>query len=57
MPYEHHRQPLLPWPRFVQRMAWSSAVGLLLIAGVIFAPVVHRLLHALHADPDQRPRR
>ena len=119
MPFEHHRQPLLPWPRFVQRVAWSSAVGLLLIggslgagmfgyrvtmalswidafvnaamilsgmgplaipqtdaakifagtyalfsglavlaiAGVIFAPVVHRLLHALHADPDQRPRR
>jgi len=116
MPFEHHRQPLLPWPRFLRRMAWSLAVGLCLIAaslgigmigyrvtmdlawidafvnaamilsgmgplappqtdaakifaglyalfsglavlaiaGIIFAPAVHRLLHVLHADPESR---
>ena len=29
--------------------------AVLAIAGVIFAPVVHRFLHYLHADPDEEP--
>ena len=42
---------------FAGTYALFSGLAVLAIAGVIFAPVVHRLLHALHADPDQRPRR
>jgi hypothetical protein len=26
----------------------------LAIAGIIFAPAIHRFLHYLHADPDER---
>ena len=32
--------------------ALYSGLAVLAIAGVIFAPVVHRFLHYLHADPD-----
>ena len=116
MQFEHHHEPLLPWHRFIIRLAWSSVVGLALvalslavgmlgfhrffalswidafvnasmilsgmgplagpqttgaklfagayalysglavlaIAGVIFAPAIHRFLHYLHADPGDR---
>jgi hypothetical protein len=119
MRFEHRREPLLPWPLFVRRLAWSFGVGLVLIgvslafgivgyryllslswidafvnaamilsgmgplavpqtvaaklfaggyalfsglaviaiAGVTFAPAVHRFLHYLHADPEDRNRR
>jgi hypothetical protein len=119
MRFEHRREPLLPWPQFLWRLAGAFAVGLLMvgislaigmlgyrslmslswidafvnaamilsgmgplaspqtfgaklfaglyalysglaviaIAGVTFAPVVHRFLHYLHADPDERERR
>lgn len=32
--------------------ALYSGFAVLAIAGIIFAPVVHRFLHYLHADPD-----
>ncbi|HEY1724491.1 MAG TPA: hypothetical protein VGF89_03640 [Steroidobacteraceae bacterium] len=114
--YEQLSEPLLRWPRFLRRVAWNAAIGLLgigaslllgmagyhwlvrlswidayenaamilsgmgpvanpdtsagkIFAGsyalysgiavlattaVVFAPVVHRFLHYLHADPDQK---
>jgi Co/Zn/Cd efflux system component len=33
--------------------ALYSGLAVLAIAGVIFAPAVHRFLHYLHADPDE----
>jgi len=116
--FEHHHEPLLPLHRFIIRLAWTSVVGLglvavslavgmlgyhrlfalswidafvnasmilsgmgplatpqttgaklfsgvyalysglavLAIAGVIFAPAIHRLLHYRHADPGDRQR-
>jgi pimeloyl-ACP methyl ester carboxylesterase len=36
--------------------ALFSGFAVLAIAGVIFAPVVHRFLHYLHADPGDRKR-
>ena len=32
--------------------ALFSGLAVLAIAGIVFAPVVHRFLHVLHADPD-----
>ena len=114
MRFEHRKEPLLPWPDFMRRLANSVGIGVgliaislalgmvgyrevmalswidafvnaamilsgmgplaapqtiaaklfagtyalfsglavLAIAGVVFAPVVHRFLHYLHADPD-----
>ena len=37
--------------------ALFSGLAVLAIAGVIFAPAIHRLLHYLHADPGDSPRR
>ena len=37
--------------------ALFSGLAVLAIAGVIFAPAIHRVLHYLHADPDDSPRR
>jgi hypothetical protein len=116
MHFEHRREPILPLPQFVLRLARSFGVGLILvvvslavgivgyhrlltlswidafvnaamilsgmgplavpqtfaaklfaglyalysglavlaIAGIVFAPVVHRFLHYLHADPDDQ---
>lgn len=39
---------------FAGLYALYSGVAVLAIAGIIFAPVVHRFLHYLHADPDER---
>jgi hypothetical protein len=39
---------------FAGTYALFSGVAVLIIAGVIFAPVVHRFLHRLHADPDKQ---
>jgi hypothetical protein len=36
--------------------ALYSGLAVLAIAGIIFAPAIHRLLHYLHADPGDRPR-
>ncbi len=33
--------------------ALFSGIAVLAIAGVIAAPLVHRFLHRLHADPDE----
>ena len=38
---------------FAGLYALYSGLAVLAIAGVIFAPVVHRFLHYLHADPDE----
>ncbi len=116
--FEHHRQPLLPRPAFMQRVARSAAIALgivagsiflgmagyhffeglswldafvnasmllggmgpvnelhttagklfagfyalysglvfLLAAGVLFAPVVHRIMHRFHLDLDEKAR-
>ena len=40
---------------FAGLYALYSGLAVLAIAGVIFAPVVHRFLHYLHADPDEEP--
>ena len=36
---------------FAGLYALFSGLAVLAIAGIIFAPAVHRLLHVLHADP------
>jgi hypothetical protein len=42
---------------FAGLYALYSGLAVIAIAGVMFAPVVHRFLHYLHADPDERERR
>lgn len=46
---------------FAGLYALFSGLAVLAIAGIVFAPVVHRFLHYLHADEDDsdppRPRR
>ena len=42
---------------FAGLYALYSGLAVLAIAGIIFAPVLHRFLHYLHADPDERERR
>ena len=37
--------------------ALFSGLAVLGIAGIMFAPAMHRFLHYLHADPDDRPNR
>ena len=39
---------------FAGTYALFSGLAVLAIAGVVFAPVVHRFLHYMHADPDDR---
>ena len=41
---------------FAGLYALFSGLAVLVIAGIIFAPVLHRFLHYLHADPDERAR-
>jgi len=41
---------------FAGLYALFSGLAVIAIAGVVFAPVVHRFLHYLHADPDDRER-
>lgn len=40
---------------FAGTYALYSGIAVLAIAGVVFAPVVHRFLHALHADQTDDP--
>ena len=42
---------------FAGSYALFSGLAVLAIAGIIFAPAVHRFLHYLHADPGDRQRR
>jgi hypothetical protein len=42
---------------FAGLYALYSGLAVLAIAGIAFAPVVHRFLHVLHADPDERDKR
>ena len=42
---------------FAGLYALYSGLAVLAIAGVTFAPLVHRFLHYLHADPDERDTR
>jgi len=51
--------PLAPPETFGAKLfsglyALYSGLAVLAIAGIIFAPVLHRFLHYLHADPDDR---
>jgi hypothetical protein len=39
---------------FTGAYALYSGLAVIAIAGVVFAPVVHRFLHYLHADPENR---
>jgi hypothetical protein len=39
---------------FAGTYALFSGLAVLAIAGIIFAPAIHRFLHYLHADPDDR---
>jgi len=39
---------------FAGLYAIYSGLAVILIAGVVFAPVVHRFLHRFHLDPDAR---
>lgn len=39
---------------FAGTYALYSGIAVLATTAVMFAPVVHRFLHYLHADPDQR---
>ena len=41
---------------FAGAYALFSGLAVLAIAGIIFAPAIHRLLHYLHADPGDRQR-
>jgi hypothetical protein len=38
---------------FAGLYALFSGLAVLAIAGIIFAPAIHRFLHYLHADPDE----
>jgi hypothetical protein len=42
---------------FAGSYALYSGIALLATTAVVFAPVVHRFLHYLHADPDQKRER
>jgi hypothetical protein len=60
--FEHKSEKLLPWPRFVGRMAPSkifasayalfSGVVFLSAVGIVLAPVFHRVLHHFHLDEE-----
>ncbi len=39
---------------FAGLYAIYSGLAVILIAGVVFAPVVHRFLHRFHLEPDSR---
>ena len=39
---------------FAGSYALASGILILLIAGLVLAPVIHRVLHALHVDDDPR---
>jgi hypothetical protein len=39
---------------FAGSYALYSGIAVIAIAGVIVAPLVHRFLHRMHADPDER---
>ena len=41
---------------FAGLYALYSGLAVLAIAGIVFGPFVHRFLHYLHADPDERER-
>lgn len=38
--FEHRSSPLIPWPRFLRRLANSALLGVLLIASSLFLGVV-----------------
>jgi hypothetical protein len=40
---------------FAGTYALYSGIAALATTAVVFAPIVHRFLHYLHADPGQRP--
>jgi hypothetical protein len=42
---------------FAASYALYSGIALLATTAVVFAPLVHRFLHYLHADPDQKRER
>ena len=42
---------------FAGAYALFSGLAVLAIAGIMFAPAIHRFLHYLHADPGDRLRR
>jgi hypothetical protein len=50
--YEQRHHPLLPWPRYLQRLLTSSAIGLLLIAVSLGAGMIgyHALEHLSWID-------
>ena len=39
---------------FAGMYALYSGLVVIVAAGVIFAPVIHRMMHTFHADPDQK---
>jgi hypothetical protein len=47
--YEHRRQKLLSRPTFLRRLARQS-LSALILAGLLFMPVFHRVLHRFHLD-------
>jgi len=40
---------------FAGTYALYSGIAVLATTAVVFAPIVHRFLHYLHADPEQKP--
>jgi hypothetical protein len=40
---------------FSSLFALYSGIAFLSITAVFFAPIVHRFLHILHAEPDEKP--
>ena len=48
--------PLQTWggKLFAGRYALDSGLALIIATGVIFAPVLHRVLHRFHVETDKR---
>lgn len=51
--YEPHTKPLLSRRAFAKRLLAHGGVAALMVGGILFAPVLHRLLHRLHIDQNR----
>lgn len=48
--FEHRSEPLLPRGAFMQRLVRCGAMATALVAGIVLAPIAHRLLHRFHIE-------
>jgi hypothetical protein len=57
--FEHRADPHLPRRGFLRRQLLHAGAGGLLVvaAGVLFAPALHRFLHRFHLDMEEEDSR